>query len=200
MDWLHRFLQLLLSLFCLAALSSPLGRRDSAFTIANLSARALPLSHRVEYVIGPYAVCLVLQHPLTLPSNPPAPPSDSSPARRHCRYFFLVTPDSAAADAAQCSALVTGLNELMSSVPPTACEGGGLSFEWRQLDEDGAELRVMRNLSSSSPPAPPLIEAGGHRIGRDEIAVLAAGTQFQHQAYVGPTNFSMPITGLVGMD
>ncbi|KLU85778.1 hypothetical protein MAPG_04798 [Magnaporthiopsis poae ATCC 64411] len=161
MDWLHTlFLQLSLSLFCLAALSSPLDRRDSVFAIANLSAKALPLSHRVE-------------------------------------YFFLAKPGPADADMVQCSTLVTGLNESLCSVPLTACEGGGLSFEWRQFDNDGAELRVVRNLSSLDPP---LVEAGGHRIGGDEIAVLAAGTQFRHQAYVGPNNFSMPMTALAGVD
>ncbi|KAL8377572.1 hypothetical protein RB595_008314 [Gaeumannomyces hyphopodioides] len=167
MGW-YALVQLLLLLFCVAALSSPLDRRDTVFAIANLSVEAVPLSHRVQ-------------------------------------YFFLVRPDSAAGADAECSALVTGLNESVCSVPPTACSGSGLAFEWRQLDDGGAELRVVRNLSSPSPSpstqaSPPLLEAGGHRIGRGEMAVVAAGTEFEHQAYVGPPNFSMPVRVLERVD
>ncbi|KAL8403439.1 hypothetical protein RB594_008627 [Gaeumannomyces avenae] len=126
---------------------------------------------------------------------------EAVPLSHRVQYFFLVTPDSAIGANAECSALVTSLNESVRSVPPTACAGPGLTFEWRQLDDGGAELRVVRNLSSPSTPArPPLLEAGGHRIGRTELAVVAVGTEFEHQAYVGPANFSMSVRVLEGVD
>ncbi|KAL8377571.1 hypothetical protein RB595_008314 [Gaeumannomyces hyphopodioides] len=204
MGW-YALVQLLLLLFCVAALSSPLDRRDTVFAIANLSVEAVPLSHRVQCVSSHAALPIIF----SLSASAPAP-SDmalTSPSQQpnNDRYFFLVRPDSAAGADAECSALVTGLNESVCSVPPTACSGSGLAFEWRQLDDGGAELRVVRNLSSPSPSpstqaSPPLLEAGGHRIGRGEMAVVAAGTEFEHQAYVGPPNFSMPVRVLERVD
>lgn len=96
---------------------------------------------------------------------------------------------------AQCSALVTNLDESLRNVSMTACSPGGrLAFEWQQFLDGSAELRVVRNVSGDSRA---LQERGVHRIDPREIAIVAKGTEFEHQVYVGPPNFTIPMTTVV---
>ncbi|TLS21044.1 uncharacterized protein PpBr36_10880 [Pyricularia pennisetigena] len=103
-------------------------------------------------------------------------------------YNFLVQ-TSRSAPVVQCNALQTNLNESLSNVSMTSCDSNsGLSFSWRQFGDGHAELMLLRKVSDTLP----VRDVGVHPISSDEIGEVASGTQFEHQAYLGPTNFTVP--------
>ncbi|TLD11775.1 hypothetical protein PspLS_11679 [Pyricularia sp. CBS 133598] len=104
-------------------------------------------------------------------------------------YNFLVQ-TTRSAPVVQCNSLQTNLNESLSNVSMTSCDStSGVSFSWRQFNDGHAELMLLRKMSDTLP----IRDIGVHPIRSDEIGEVASGTQFEHQAYLGPSNFTVPV-------
>ncbi|KAI6369484.1 hypothetical protein MCOR25_004441 [Pyricularia grisea] len=105
-------------------------------------------------------------------------------------YDFLVQTTNSTPPV-QCNALQTNINESLVNVSTTICDSSsGISFSWQQFNDGHAELTLTRNISDTQSAR----DVGVHTIGSDQISEVASGTEFEHQAYVGPSNFTVPAT------
>ncbi|KAI6324288.1 hypothetical protein MCOR29_004090 [Pyricularia oryzae] len=140
-------------------------------------------------------LCLQAHAAVTQPEQPPIAfnvmnlTAKAETLSHRVEYNFLVR-TTHSGPMVQCNSLQTNLNESLSNVSMTSCDpNSGVSFSWRQFNDGHAELMLLRKMSDTLP----VRDVGIHTISSDEIGEVASGTQFEHQAYLGPSNFTVPV-------
>jgi hypothetical protein len=72
------------------------------------------------------------------------------------------------------------------NVTLTRCgANSSLAFSWAQFDDGSADLSLTYQVTAQT------AYSGSRRIASNETAMIDADTEFRHQAYVGPRDFTI---------